>query len=207
MIRFLAAVVIASGACGADAEAPRVDADRDSLSLAAGADSIVVRLPPATRRHMSLVGVGSHNFVGVFPAQARYCDAAHLVEVSVLADSIDVILLFRLSEDGVSPEGAYQVSLLGYDLLNPGTVRIGFAIRRGRVGQGFRGTQGAVTLTSYGAIVSGDFDITIQETSVESVTEVEGVFDRLRVGKFPPVECREATDALRAEADSAANEG
>ncbi len=149
--------------------------------------STILPLKEPNRGELTIAGVGSHHFQGLFTAEAWQCDEPRFVSVVVQTDSIDVIFLFYVSS--VDPIADYRVTPSTEQLFAEGEVRVGVQLIRGRQGAIFRGTGGTVRFTD-GSGASGDFEVTLEEVATEAiVTKIRGRFHEVDIRPADPEEC------------------
>lgn len=131
---------------------------------------------------------------GEWRPAAGMCGSPPTLQLVARGDSVDVIVLLRLPENGPAT-GAYRVAGPQDTVAGPGTARIGVQ-RLLYVERAYRSERGAVELQRLDRLASGRFDVVLRELNAIDTVRYLGVFERIRLDSLPGAQCQLAPGGL-----------
>lgn len=183
--------------------------ERDSLAVEEQESLVMPEYPEPVAGHLvtrSAVPEGfSDEIAGEWPARAGRCDEARTLQVVASREGTGAFLLFFLPSEDHDGSAYYPVVPVDSTVPEPPAVRIGVQHLETRRGESYRGYDGTVELAMRGQEVSGRFALPLRNVESPDTVLYAGVFDRVRVRRLTPEECRlreEPADTLAAPADS-----
>jgi hypothetical protein len=144
--------------------------------------------PQGRRGAMTARAAAPGPFVEVWHPTAGACASPPSVQLLAIGDSVDVMMVLRLSPDGPFT-GTYPVTAPEDTTAQPQTARMAVQLVS-YADRALRAARGSVEVSRLDRLITGRFDVVLEGFSAPDTVRLLGVFDRIPVDSLPETGCQ-----------------